>query len=100
MVQMAPNSSAVTALVISLETYAAQTNFYIILLEITASKKVADLPQMPGADKGAKVKALLSKEVADDMKLKKGVEVNCEIKKVSPDLWRIGTITAGKQKKK
>jgi ABC-type molybdate transport system ATPase subunit len=91
MVQMAPNSSTVSAVVDSLETYAAQNNFYVVHLGITELKKSSG--EMKGAEKGAKVKALLSKETADELKLKKGVKVNCEMKKVSPDLWRVSTIT-------
>lgn len=92
MVQMAPNNSAVTAIIHGMETYTVQENFYVLQLEITSSKKVENTQQLPGAEKGKKIKALLSKENADDLKLKKGMEVSCEIRKVSPELWRVGTI--------
>jgi len=88
---MAPNNSTVSAVVDSLETYAAQDNFYVLHLNITEMKKSSG--EMKGAEKGLKVKALLSKETADELELKKGVNVNCEMKKVSPGLWRVNTIT-------
>ena len=90
MVQMAPNNSTVSAIVNAMETYAAQNNFYVLHLSILDLKKSSGQVQ---AEKGATVKALLSKATSDELELKKGVKVNCELRKVSPDLWRVGTIT-------
>ena len=103
MVQMAPNRSDVSATVVAMVPYATKSEFYLLQLEITSSKKSTDQLQMPGAEKGTKLKAILSKSIADELKLTIGTKVECELKKVSLDLWRIGTITtksASKQKKK
>lgn len=102
MVQMAPNKSSVSATVLALEPYAAQTDFYLLQLQITAEKKSTEHLQMPGAEKGTKLKAIISKSTADELKLAKGSKVECELKKVSIDLWRVGSISirsAAKKKK-
>lgn len=99
---MSPNKSSVSATVLVLETYAAQTDFLLLQLQITTAKKSTE-QQMPGAEKGAKLKAIISKSIADELKLVKGTHIECELKKVSIDLWRVGTISiksATKQKKK
>ena len=104
MVQMAPNKSVVSATVLALEPYAAQPDFYLLQLQITTAKKSTGQLQMHGAEKGTKLKAIVSKSIADELKLAKGSNIECELKKVSIDLWRVGTITikteAVKQKKK
>ncbi len=102
MVQMAPNKSIVSATVLALELYADKSDYYLLQLEVSSLKKTEQL-QMPGAEKGAKLKAIISKSIADELKLIKGSNVECELKKVSLDLWRVGAITmksAVKQKKK
>ncbi len=93
MVQMAPNKSSVSATVLAMETYAAQTDFYLLNLQITTAKKSTEHLQMPGAEKGTKLKAIISKSTADELKLAKGNKVECELKKVSIDLWRVGSIS-------
>jgi len=103
MVQMAPNKSTVSATVLAMETYAAQADFYILDLEINTSKKAADQLQMPGAEKGSQLKAIVSKSMADELKISAGSKVECELKKVSLNLWRAGSIilkSSAKQKKK
>jgi len=103
MVQMAPNKSVVSARVLAMDTYAAQTDFYLLDLEITSVKKAAEQLQMPGAEKGNQLKAIVSKEMADELKISAGSKVECELKKVSLNLWRAGSITlkpVAKQKKK
>jgi len=103
MVQMAPNKSSVSATVLALEPYAAQTNFFLLQLQITTAKKSTELPQMPGAKKGEKMKAIVSKSIAEELELTKGSKIECELKKVSIDLWRVGTInvkSAVKKKRK
>jgi molybdopterin-binding protein len=103
MVQMAPNKSIVSATVLAVEPYTSP-DFYLLQLEITASKKVSEQLQMPGADAGDQLKAIVSKSIADELKLTKGSKVECELKKVSLDLWRIQTVSvkqaAVKKKKK
>ena len=103
MVQMAPNKSNVTATVFALETYPAQTDFYLLHLEIISAKKSTEQLQMPGAEKGAKLKAIIAKSIAEELKLTTGIKVECELKKVSLDLWRAGAIivkSSAKQNKK
>ena len=103
MVQMAPNKSHVSATVLALEPYAAQTGFYLLQLKIKTANKSTEQLQMPGAEKDAKLKAIVSRSVAEELKLAKGSLIECELKKVSPDLWRVSTInikSASKQKKK
>lgn len=104
MVQMAPNKSIISATVVDLENYAAQPDFYLLQLQVTSSKKSTDQIQMPGTEKGARIKAIVAKTTVDDLKLVKGTKVECELKKVSLDLWRVQSIslkaTASKQKKK
>lgn len=102
MVQMAPNKSRVTATVLALETYAAQTDFYLLQLQVTAEKKSTEQLQMTGAEKGAKLKAIVAKAIADELKLVKGTTIECELKKVSIDLWRVGSVSikAATKKKK
>lgn len=103
MVQMAPNKSSVSAIVLALETYAAQADFYILDLKIKSSKKATAQHQMPGAEKDDQLKAIVSKSIAEKLKLTKGSKIECELKKVSIDLWRMGSISvkaSSKQKKK
>ncbi len=100
MVQMAPNKSSVSATVLALETYAAQTDFYLLQLEIASSKKATEQHQMPGAEKAAKLKAIVSKVIADELKLAKGSMIECDLKKVSIDLWRVGPISIKSATKK
>lgn len=92
MVQMAPNKSIVSATVLASGHYADKSDFYLLEMEVLSLKKTEQL-QMPGAEKGAKLKAIISKEIADELNLRKGVKVDCELKKVSVDLWRVGAIT-------
>lgn len=100
MVQIAPNKSSISATVLALETYAAQMDFYLLHLGIKTSKKVTGQLQMPGAEKAAKLKAIVSKTIADELKLVKGSRIECELKKVSIDLWRIGTLSIKSATKK
>lgn len=103
MVQMAPNKSTVSAIVLSMDTYAAQADFYLLDLEITSAKKSTEQLQMPGAQKGDQLKAIVSKSMADELKISAGSKLECELKKVSLYLWRAGSITlkpSAKQKKK
>lgn len=100
MVQMAPNNSSVSAKVLALETYAAQTDYYLLHLGIKTSKEITEQLQMPGAEKAAKLKAIVSKVIADELKLVKGSMIECELKKVSIDLWRVGTISIKSATKK
>ncbi len=100
MVQMAPNKSIVSATVLAVEPYAAQPDFYLLNLEITAAKKATAQMQMPGAEKGDKLKAIVSKSMADELKLSAGTKVECELKKVSLDLWRMQSISAKQTAKK
>ncbi len=103
MVQMAPNKSSVSATVLAVEPYAAQTDFYLLQLIITTAKKSTEQLQMPGAEKGEKIKAIISKSLVEELKLTKGSKIDCELKKVSVDLWRVGSISikfAVKKKRK
>lgn len=93
MVQMAPNKSIVSATVIAVEPYTSP-EFYVLHLEITAAKKSTAQIQMPGAEKGDQLKAIVAKASADELKLTKGSNVECELKKVSLDLWRVQSILA------
>lgn len=92
MVQMAPNKSGVSAIVLAMETYAAQADFYILDVEITSAKKATGQHQMPGAEKDDQLKAIVSKSIADELKLAAGSKIECELKKVSVNLWRVGSI--------
>lgn len=78
--------------------------FYLLQLQVSSSKKSAERIQMPGAEKGTILKTIVSKSMVDDLKISKGLKVECKLKKVSLDLWRVQTISlkasASKQKKK
>lgn len=101
---MAPNKSIISATIVDLENYTIQPDFYLLQLQVTSAKKSAEQIQMPGAEKGDSIKAIVAKMMVDDLKLGKGLNVECELKKVSLNLWRVQSIslkaTAAKQKKK
>lgn len=95
MVQMAPNKSFITATVLSVEPYAAQqglpagqAGFSILQLKVVSSKKTEQL-QMPGVEKGATLKAITSATDIEQLKIAAGSKVECELKKVSTELWRV-----------
>jgi hypothetical protein len=103
MVQMAPNKSIVSAMVLAVEPYTS-ADFYLLSLEVTAAKKVTDQLQMPGANTGDQLMAIAPQSTIDELKITKGSKVECELKKVSLSLWRVQTISvkraAAKKKKK
>lgn len=99
MVQMAPNKSFITATVLSMEPYAAQQGFFILQLQVTSSKKTEQL-QMPGAEKGATLKAITTAADVEQLKIVAGSKVECELKKVSIDLWRVIEIKVKSKKAK
>ncbi|MFT3845311.1 MAG: hypothetical protein QM725_09675 [Lacibacter sp.] len=99
MVQMAPNKSFITATVLSVEPYAAQQGFLILQLQVISSKKTEQL-QMPGAEKGATLKAITTAADVEQLKIVAGSKVECELKKVSTELWRVIVLKVKNQKSK
>jgi hypothetical protein len=103
MVQMAPNKSIVSATVLAIEPYTSP-GFDLLSLEVTTAKKLADQLQMPGANAGDQLQAIVSQSMIQVLKLTKGSKVQCELKKVSLNLWRVQSVTvkpaATKKKKK
>lgn len=99
MVQIAPNKSFITATVLSVEPYAAQQGSLILQLHVISSKKTEQL-QMPGAEKGATLKAITTATDVEQLKIVAGSKVECELKKVSTELWRMIEIKVKNQKSK
>jgi hypothetical protein len=93
---MVPNQLLVIAVVSKLETYAAQEDFFLATLYIHESKAIKSKTQMPGAEKGREIKALLAKQIAHELKIEVGTTLECEIQKVAVSLWRIDFVITKK----
>jgi len=89
---IAPNQTLVTATVTSISDYPEQPDFHLVQLHILESRALPMYIQMPGAEKGKDVSALLSRLMAIELGIAKDVLLECEIQKISINLWRIDFI--------
>jgi len=91
MTKIAPNQTLVTATVTQIEDH-TDTGFHLVHLQILESRPLPAHTQMPGAEKGKELSALLSKQMAVETGVTKDSLLECEIQKIDINLWRIDFI--------
>lgn len=89
MVQMIPNSAVITAVVDSIKPYTKQEGYSILLLKVQMALPKGNEKFLYNRKEDEKMKAIVSNADCDSIALQNKKKIKAEVRKVSPQLWKV-----------
>ena len=88
MVQMAPNSALIKAMVMAVEEYPRQAGFSILLLRVNSATPVKPALFIFDKKEDKTIRVLISNPRVKELGIKPKITISGEYRKMDPDLWR------------
>ncbi|MFN8243912.1 MAG: hypothetical protein U0X40_07630 [Ferruginibacter sp.] len=88
MVQMAPNSALIKAVVMAVEDYPRQGGFSIISLRVNSATPLKSSLFLFDKKDDKTIRALISNPRMKELGIKPKTTISGEFRKMDPDLWR------------